>query len=65
MCIDPADVVTYAKFDVNPLRGLRFGGGQSLLLAIGKRHGPYNIAVTTVLHVICETDLDTRIVVAL
>ena len=55
MCVDPADIVTYANFDVNPLRGLCFGGGQNLLLAIGKRYDPYNIAVTTVLHVIFNT----------
>ena len=53
MDADPVDIVTCAKFDVDPFRGLDFGGGQNLLLAIGKRYGPYNTAVTTVLHVIC------------
>ena len=45
---DPSDIVTYAKFDVNLLRVLNYGRVQSLLLDIGKQHGLYNIAATTV-----------------
>ena len=46
---EPAGLVTCAEFDVNPLWGLYFVGGQSLLLAIGRQ---YSIAATTVLQVI-------------
>ena len=57
MGADPADIVTFADFDVNPLRCWAFGEGQVLLLAIGKQHGPYNIAATTVLHVMTSQQL--------
>ena len=49
---DPVDVVTCAKCDVSPLKGLDFGGSNFALCLYRKQHGPYNIAATNMLHVI-------------
>ena len=52
MDADLADLVACTKFDVNPLRDLDFGTVKVCCLPQESSTGPYNIAVTTALHVI-------------